>query len=352
MLRRFNTSILLIYLIYLAAIAMTTALLVFWVLVVQRFNTEINQMVSRLGVEWNGFHWFIHSTGAALFFLVIAAITYLLGITLSERRYSVKQTEFLSNITHELKTPVAAIQLHGQTLQQGDLTPEEQQRFVGFILSEATRIGGLVDNLLEGSRLASDSSRELRPVNLREFFKDYQEVARNRFDLRQIDLTFEVQSRSVVMATTESLQRVMDNLLDNALRFTEAGGRILFKVQDDHDAAEIIVADTGVGIPKRELPKIFNRFYRLSREIGGKKHGTGLGLSIVRSLVEEMRGQIRAVPQDEQKGARFEIRLPQADVDGSAPDVSASDVSAPEAHPLNEPDAESPDDATPRTETP
>lgn len=319
MLRRANTPVLVIYLIYLAAIAMTTALLVFWVLVVQRFNTEINQLVSRLGFEWNGFHWFIHSTGAGLFFLVIVAITYLLGITLSERRYSIKQGEFLSNITHELKTPVAAIQLHGQTLQQGDLTDAERQRFVGFILSESSRIGALVDNLLEGSRLAAEhGGRELRPVNLKEFFKEYQEAARNRFDLRQIDLTFEVQSRSVVMATTESLQRVMDNLIDNALRFTDAGGRILFMVRDNRDAAEIIVTDTGVGIPKRELPKIFNRFYRLSREIGGKRHGTGLGLSIVRSLVEEMRGQIRAVSPEDQKGARFEIRLPQADVDAEA----------------------------------
>ncbi len=315
MLRRFNTPVLVIYLIYLAAIAMTTALLVFWVLVVQRFNTEINQMVSRLGVEWNGFHWFIHSTGAILFFLVIVAITYLLGITLSERRYSRKQEEFLSNITHELKTPVAAIQLHGQTLQHGDLTAEEQQRFVSFILSEANRIGGLVDNLLEGSRLAAEGGRELQPVALREFFRDYQEAARNRFDLRQIDLTFEIQSRSVVMATTEALQRVMDNLIDNALRFTEAGGRVLCMVRDGRGSAEIIVSDTGVGIPKGELAKIFGRFYRLSREIGGRRRGTGLGLSIVQSLVKEMDGHIRAVSSENQQGTRFEIRLPHAELD-------------------------------------
>lgn len=314
MLRRFNTPVLVIYLIYLAAIAMTTALLVFWVLVVQRFNIEINQMVSRLGVEWNGFHWFIHSTGAILFFLVIVAITYLLGITLSERRYSRKQEEFLSNITHELKTPVAAIQLHGQTLQQSDLTEDERQRFVGFILSESSRIGVLVDNLLEGSRQAAEGGRELEPVVLKEFFKDYQVAARNRFDLGQIELSFEVHSRSVVMATTEALQRVMDNLIDNALRFTEAGGHILCMVRDRRGTAEIIVADTGIGIPKRELGKIFNRFYRLSREIGGRRHGTGLGLSIVQTLVKEMRGQIRAISPEHQRGTRFEIRLPHAEL--------------------------------------
>lgn len=331
MLRRFNTPVLVIYLIYLAAIAMTTALLVFWVLIVQRFNIEINQMVSKLGVEWNGFHWFIHSTGAILFFLVIVAITYLLGITLSERRYSRKQEEFLSNITHELKTPVAAIQLHGQTLQHGDLTDDEQQRFIGFILSESSRIGSLVDNLLEGSRMAAEGGRELHPVVLKEFFKEYQEAARNRFDLKQIELSFEVQSRSVVMATTEALQRVMDNLIDNALRFTEAGGHIICMVRDRRGTAEIIVADTGIGIPKRELGKIFDRFYRLSREIGGRRHGTGLGLSIVQNLVTEMRGQIRAVSPENQPGTRFEIRLPHADLTASPkpqvePDAQTSEM--------------------------
>ena len=75
-------------------------------------------------------------------------------------------------------------------------------------------------------------------------------------------------------------------------------------------AVEIVVADDGIGIPKPELPKIFDRFYRLSREIGNRRRGTGLGLSIVRGLVEDMRGTIRALSGDDQPGTRFEIRLP------------------------------------------
>lgn len=317
MFRRTNTPVLVIYLIYLAALAMTTALLVFWIVVVQRFNLEINQLVSRLGVEWNRFHWFVGSTGAGLFFLVIVALTYLLGITLSERRYSYKQQEFLSNVTHELKSPVAAIKLHAQTLQQGEVSPEEQRRFAGYVEQEAERVATLVDNLLESSRLAAGKGAgELRPVILREFFHDYQEVARSRFDLRQIDLTFEVQSRAVVLATNEALRRIMDNLIDNALRFTGAGGRIECQVRDGGEGAEIIVADTGIGIPKRELSRIFDRFYRLGREIGQRRGGSGLGLAIVRGLVEELRGQIRAISHDGHPGTRFEIRLPKVEDEG------------------------------------
>ncbi len=314
MIRRINAPVFVIYAIYLAAIAMTTALLVFWVLVVQRFELEINELISRYVVEWNQFHVFIQSTGAGFFFLVLVILTYLLAVILSERRYSHKQDEFLSNITHELKSPVAAIKLHAQTLEQGGVAREDRRRSTGFILREADRVGALVDNLLESSRLQSGRlSPELQPVRLQEFFREYQVAVRDRFDLRQIDLIFEVQTRAVVMATHETLQRVFDNLIDNALRFTEAGGRIQLLVRDGAADTEIVVADNGIGIPKRELPKIFDRFYRLRREIGNRRRGTGLGLAIVRGLVEEMRGHIRAVSHDGEPGTRFEIRLPQVD---------------------------------------
>lgn len=310
MIRR-KTHVLVLYLIYLAAIAVTTALLVFWVVVVQRFNSEINQMVSRLGFEWNQFHWFVTTSGAGLFFLVFVALTYLLAVTISERRYSRKQEEFLSNISHELRSPVAAIKLHAQTLQQGDLEDADQQRFVSYVVQEAGRVGTLVDNLLESSRILSgNASGDLRPIDLGSFFEGYQKTAFGRFDLRRIELSFEVDTRSAVMASEESLVRIMDNLIDNAVRFTREDGKILCQVRDGGSEAEIVVADNGIGIPKRELPKIFDRFYRLSREIGNRRRGTGLGLSIVRGLVEDLRGSIRALSTEDQPGTRFEIRLP------------------------------------------
>ena len=319
MIRRSTSHALVLYLIYLAAIAVTTALLVFWVVVVQRFNSEINQMVSKLGFEWNQFHWFVTTSGAGLFFLVFVALTYLLAVTLSERRYSRKQDDFLTNVSHELKSPVAAIKLHAQTLQQSGLRPQDRERFVSYIVRETERVGTLVDNLLESSRILSGSaSSDFQPLDLSAFFDDYQQTAVTRFDLRQIELTFEVDTCSTVMASVEALQRILDNLIDNALRFTAEGGKILCQVRDGGSEAEIIVADDGIGIPKRELPKIFDRFYRLSREIGNRRRGTGLGLSIVRGLVEDMRGTIRALSTDGQPGTRFEIHLPRVKA-GSVP---------------------------------
>lgn len=314
--RRQQLPILAIYAIYVLSLAMTTALLVFWVAVVQRFNTEINELVSRLGVRWNHYHLFVQSFGALFFFLVIVSLTFLLGLTLSERRASRQQRELLSNVTHELKSPLAAIRLHAQTLQQDpDIAGDDDSgRSLSYILRESERVEKLVDNLLEGSRLqAGKVAGELQPIALHEFFHDYQEGVRNRFDLGQIDLRFEIRTRSVVLATNDALQRIMDNLIDNAMRFTQAGGRILCEVRDDREGAEIVVADTGVGIPKRELGRVFERFYTSRRQARDHRGGTGLGLAIVRGLVEEMRGRIRAISEQEEQGARFEIRLPKVE---------------------------------------
>lgn len=311
MIRRTTSHAVLIYLIYVAAIAVTTALLVFWVVVVQRYGNEINQLLSGIGFEWGQFHWFVTTSGAGLFFLVFVALTYLLAVTISERRYSRKQEEFLTNISHELKSPVAAIKLHAQTLQQDDLERDHLRRFTGYIVREAERVGTLVDNLLESSRILSGSaSAALQPIDLSDFFDGYRQTVETRFDLSGVDLGFEIDTRSRVMASNEALQRIMDNLVDNALRFTAEGGKIRCQVHDQVSAVEIVVADDGIGIPKPELPKIFDRFYRLSREIGNRRRGTGLGLSIVRGLVEDMRGTIRALSGDDQPGTRFEIRLP------------------------------------------
>ncbi|MEL7061701.1 MAG: HAMP domain-containing sensor histidine kinase, partial [Acidobacteriota bacterium] len=242
---RLQTPIVVIYSIYLAAMAMTTALLVFWVLVVQRYGTAINETIANLGgPRWNGFHWLVQSTGAGLLFLVLVSLTYLLAITLSERRYRVKQEHFLSHISHELKSPIAAIQLHAQTLESEDGLPaNDVSHLAGFVVREAQRAATLVDNLLESGRLSAGRPRGLRPIDLREFFGQYQQAVARRFDLRQVDLVFEVQSRSAVMATTETLQRIMDNLISNAVRFSETGGRILCQVRDRHGGTEIVVAD-------------------------------------------------------------------------------------------------------------
>ena len=304
---------------YVLTLLVTIALLVVWVIYVLRSISTINELASRLGGRGETFHWFVLAIGCALFSLVIVGLTLQLAHAVAERRYSRKQEEFVSNITHEMKSPLAAIKLHGQTLHRGGLDDAEQERSVALILQQVDRMGELVDNVLESSRLSD--RRDMtggQPVALDDFFAGFFSEVRDSVEARGVKLEVNLNTHAVVVATAEKLRRVMTNLIDNAVRCSSEGGEVRCRVRDDAQKVVIEVEDDGVGIPKKELRKIFDRFYRIDAEVSERRRGTGLGLSIVAGLVEEMKGTVRAFSSDGRDGARFVIELPRVVVEESA----------------------------------
>ncbi len=226
-----------------------------------------------------------------LFVLLIAGLTFQLAQALAERNYSRKQEEFVSNITHEMKSPLAAIKLHAQTLQQADLPGGERARSVGFVLQQVRRMETLVDNVLESSRLAARKKRlTLQPVPLADWCRTYFEEMRGELDGRGLTLTTDVSTSAVVLASPDALQRILTNLLENAARFSMRGGEIRCRVVDASNLVHIEVEDDGIGIPQTELKKVFDRFYQIGSEISGRRGGTGLGLSIVWGLAAGTEG--------------------------------------------------------------
>ncbi len=113
-----------------------------------------------------------------------------------------------------------------------------------------------------------------------------------------------------MLANDDGLRRVMTNLVDNAVRFSHKGGEIRCRVADIGATVRIEVEDDGVGIPRHELTKVFDRFYQIGREISGRRGGTGLGLAIVAALVKEMNGDVKAMTIDGKPGTRFVVTLP------------------------------------------
>jgi signal transduction histidine kinase len=246
-----------------------------------------------------------------LFAVLMVGITYQLAQSFAERRYSRKREELVSNVTHEMKSPVAAIKLHAQTLQQDDLETDDRQRSVEFILQQADRMGKLVDDVLESSRLlARKRPPDLAPVNLPPFLEQYFEEVRPRVEGTGMRLTVDVATDAVVLGSPDGLHRVLDNLLENAIRFSSRGGEVRCSVRDEGPVVRLVVEDDGIGIPKNELTKIFDRFYQIGREFQDRRRGTGLGLSIVAGLVTEMRGTVRAQSPEGRPGARFVVELP------------------------------------------
>jgi len=295
---------------FVLSLVITIGLLVVWVVYIVRSVSRIQELAGRVGVSSANPHWIVLGIGAALFFLLIVGLSYQLALTLAARRASMKQEIFVSNVTHELKSPVAAIKLHAQTLQQSGLTAAERSRSIDYILEQADRVSSLVDDVLESSRLLSRKTRlSLEPVELEAFFRAYFVKAAPRVENEGMALATEVATKGVVLATGEALRQVMNNLLDNAIAYSHRGGEVRFRVHDDGSEAIIEVEDDGIGIPKGELTKIFDRFYQIGRELRGRK-GTGLGLSIVSGLVAEMGGSVQAFSHEGRPGARFVIQLP------------------------------------------
>lgn len=297
---------------FVLSLAATIGLLVVWVVYVVRSFVRQQALSSRVGMPAEGFNWLILSVGCVLLFFLIVGLTYQLAQALAARRHAVEQEEFMSNVTHEMKSPLAAIKLHAQTLQQQEGMPREaQRRSLGFIVEQADRLGVLVDNVLESSRLlARKRDLALRPVDLAAFFETYLEKARPLAESRGVTLRSEVTAARAVLATEEDLRRVMDNLIGNAVRFSHRGGEVRCRVLDTERLARIEVEDDGAGIPKSELARVFERFYQPPHETGAHRHGTGLGLSIVSGLVREMHGTVEAFSDEGRPGSRFVIELP------------------------------------------
>ncbi|MDX1632275.1 MAG: HAMP domain-containing sensor histidine kinase [Thermoanaerobaculia bacterium] len=300
-----------IVLTYVLSLVVALSLLVFWVVYVVQSVARVQDFAGRVGMSDPRSHWLVLSIGCLLFFILIVGVTHQLAQALAARRYSRKQEEFVSNITHEMKSPLAAIKLHAQTLLEPNLTEEQRQRSTRLVLEQVERMGKLVDDVLESSRMVDPKHRpELEHLELEPFLDRYFASHRKRIEDEEVELNVRIDTDAVVLASEDALERILNNLLENAARFSEKGGEVRCRIEDIGEEVQIEVEDDGIGIPKKELAKIFDRFYQIGRELGGRRGGTGLGLSIVSSLVRELGGTVSAHSQEGKPGARFVVNLP------------------------------------------
>ena len=310
MLGRRSTQLVTMYFLSLAA---TFGVLAVWVVYAVRTASD-RRALGQAAEPGPDYGWILLAVGCVLLFFLIVGLTYQLAQALAARRYARKQEEFISNVTHEMKSPLAAIKLHAQTLQQEEVDAEARRRSLGYIVQQADRMGRLVDDVLESSRLLAHRNQlELVPVDLARFFDFYFREARPQAEGRGVVLKSTVATTAAVLANEEALRRVMDNLIDNAVRFSPRGGEVRCAVRDDGAAARIEVEDDGAGIPPKALDAIFERFWQGGSESDPHRRGTGLGLSIVAGLVAEMRGTVRVFSaQEVRPGSRFVVELPVA----------------------------------------
>jgi signal transduction histidine kinase len=219
--------------------------------------------------------------------------------------------DLVANVSHELKTPISALRAHLENLLDGVERPEPGTLQV--MLAQSERLGRLVDQLLELSRLESGDlplHREevrLRPLVSRVLSEI--EVTRARDD---VELAQDVpEDLPPIFADAERVHQVLFNLLDNAVRFTPSGGRVRVTASRGNGSVDVAVADTGPGIAPEHLPRLFDRFYRVDTSRSREEGGTGIGLAIARSVVEAHGGRIWA-DSEPGRGSTFTFELPLA----------------------------------------
>jgi two-component system phosphate regulon sensor histidine kinase PhoR len=238
------------------------------------------------------------------------AIAILHDITDLERLEQVRK-DFVANVSHELRTPLAGVIGYAETLLDGALADQANNRkFVEIIRSNAVRLNNIAADLLVLSDLESGSDPEPDVISVQGVLDAAVVTVQAEARERNVALICEGIENVFVSGSRLRLEQAILNLLANAIKFNRPGGevRVSATVNGGHQVA-IVIADTGVGIPSQDLPRIFERFYRIDKARSRQVGGTGLGLSIVKHVVERMNGAIE-VESQLGRGSVFTLRLP------------------------------------------
>ena len=218
---------------------------------------------------------------------------------------------FVSDASHELKTPLASIRLLTDSILQNDgVDMDTAREFVSDIGEEADRLTRISEHLLALTRLDAGPERQREPVELGAVVERVAHMLTPLARTAGIELNTRIEPACAVLATEDDLYQVAFNLMENAIKYNHPGGRVDVTVCRMEDRASLSVCDTGVGIPAEDLPRIFERFYRVDKARSRAAGGTGLGLSIARDTARFHGGDVKAGPNPAGQGSRFEAEFP------------------------------------------
>ncbi len=257
--------------------------------------------------------------GIIFFALIIAGMVVNTIFLVREVRRNEQHDSFINAVTHELKTPVASIRLHLETLQRRELPEPQKQEFYRVMLSDADRLTTTVEQVLRAGRAGDKrAGKEKSEVDFRQIVRDSIQATRTRHHLGPDAIRYKEAVRNgaglTIRGNAEDLRTAVFNVLDNAVKYS--GKKIDVRVHlDGHDEERIVlrVQDRGVGIPADDMKRIFRRFYRVSHRSLAHVKGTGLGLFIVKAIAKKHGGRVFAESEGEGKGTTVTLELPRSE---------------------------------------
>ena len=241
--------------------------------------------------------------------IVIGSIVNIEDISERVRAENMRK-DFVANVSHELKTPLTSISGFAETLKLNEnIDKETRNRFLTIIDGEANRLRRLIEDILTLSFIENDKKEEKEAINLYSVYRRVEDMLMISAKTKNIALACEADESISLQANADYVKQIILNLVDNAIKYTPENGAVNVKIFTEKENAVIKVSDTGMGIPKEDQSRIFERFYRVdkarSREIGG----TGLGLAITKHIVMNLGGTI-SVESELEKGSTFTVKIP------------------------------------------
>lgn len=287
------------------------ALVVLWITWFVGRNRELKALAERYRSELlvHGANWFDLAQGLLLLSIMLAGVYALFLFWRRQSSLYQQQREFITQVTHELKSPLASIQLHLETIRLRRPPEDRLDAFVDTMLDDTRRLHSQIDNLLLAARLEQRRRpSELREIDLSAFVVRYLDETRDRLPPgTRLEMAIEPDIRAAV--EPDEMGTVLRNLLENAVLYSPGQADILVRLRREGRSAALSVQDHGVGIAAGELKKIFQRFYRIEQS-GDRVRGTGLGLYIVQTVARNCGGSVSAASAGPGAGCTITLLLP------------------------------------------
>jgi two-component system sensor histidine kinase SenX3 len=247
----------------------------------------------------------------------LGAAVFVYDVSEIHRVDSVRR-DFVANVSHELKTPIGALEVLSETL-LSETDPAVRRRLAESLVKEADRLGKIVDDLLDLSLIETQGARR-EPMRVSALLEDAIDRVRPAAEAARITIDLDVSGPGAILACDRrQFVSAIANLLDNAVKYSESGSRVCLTTAVEDTQVVITVRDEGIGIPSRDLERIFERFYRVDQARSRTTGGTGLGLAIVRHVVQAHGGDV-TVASVEGQGSTFRLVLPLEDLDVTVPE--------------------------------
>ena len=273
---------------------------------IKQFAQELRPDLFTAEVEW-----LILFEGCFLMLLILSGVYVIFVYWNKQNRLNQMQSNFVSSVSHELKSPLASIQLYLETLKYQEVSKEERRDFVETMLSDTSRLSGLIENILQSGKTDPKSIElQTQKVDLGQFLSEVVNDHKRQFEDRKCEVELQLEASPVLTVDKKALQIVFNNLIGNALRYSPSGSSLIIHLHRMGRFWEIDFLDKGFGFDKKELKNVFKKFYRVQNEDTQNIEGAGLGLFISREIVRNHKGRIRITSQGRGQGSVFTVSLP------------------------------------------